>query len=362
MRSISALFFTLFATALFATAFAQAGPPDPPPSLPLSQTCAAVLRDDFRNDQWNKDLWTPWKQDNNLRVYCKDDALRVTGTSGDPVPVCTNHHEFRFTGLVSRQHIQRDVVLACDMTVLAPLPTGPTRARYLVHLCGANPDYFFDTGLGHEPDGRNGWMFVPIGEGYPFSHDHQWPFRSLDEIPPEGLRTIVTEHDAATKATRAYVVSGSTWHPLGEHRVFLTTTQVEIKVDVPYDGIEVDVAYDNVRIYPRPQNAPARFVLIRPPFPGFPLPNARVTLLDTDGEILASGTSDSDGEAALTLPADRLYPLGGTLRIEFNGEIAGEGAIKAGGVEGLYPGDIWRVSMPDRFREERQGYPPPLHM
>ncbi|MFH1741399.1 MAG: hypothetical protein ABIH23_20535 [bacterium] len=328
-----------------------------PAVLSAEQISAVILCDDFNGDQWGQAWNSDWIQDKNLRVYCEDGKLRVTGVSGDPVPVCKDHHEFRFSGLVSKRSTARDVVLACKMEVLSELPKGQTRARYLVHLCGASPDYFLDTGLAYEPDGREGWLHVPIAEGYPFSHDHKYPFIPLDQIPPNKEYTIVIDHNASTKLTRGYVVDGDTWHSLGEHRVFLSTTQVEIKVDVPYDGVKVDVAYDDARIYLRPENAPVRFVLIKPPFPGFPFPNAIVTFSDKSGAVVAKGQTDRDGEALLVFPSNRLYPMDGTVKITYEGDLVGIAEIDANGVQGLYPGDVWKIRAPEKYKFEGKGYP-----
>jgi len=347
----------LVVAAPIAAAGIQTGGGGEPPSLTASQTSRVILRDDFNSGEWGEGWRGEWVQDRNLRVYCEDGRLRVKGISGDPVPVCADHHEFRFTGLVSKQSADRDVVLACKMQVLTPLPNGKTRVRYLVHLCGAQPDYFFDTGMAHEPDGREGWLHVPIAHGFPFSHDHDYPYVSFEEIPFGGEHTVVVEHDAETKLTRGYVVDGGGWHPLGEYRAYLATTQVELKVDVPYDGVEVDVAYNDVRIYARPQNAPVRFVVIRPPFPGFPFADLDVVFRDESGATIAEGKTDRDGEAALLFPSDRLYPMGGEAEFSLNGESIGLARIESHGVDGLYPGDIWKIDVPERFRVEGEGYP-----
>ena len=326
-------------------------------SLEMKQYSAVVIRDSFNEDRWG-DVWnSDWIQDKNLRVYCENGQLRITGVSGDPVPVCKDHHEFRFTGLVSKPTIARDVVLACKMQVNAPLPTGKTRIRYLAHLCGANPDYFFDTGLAHEPDGREGWLHAPIGYGYPFSHDHHYPFVSLEEIPADKEYTITVIHNASSKMTEGFVVDGTKWRSLGEHRVFLSTTQVELKVDVPYDGVRVDVAFDDMRIYLRPEVAPVRLVLIKPPFPGFPFPGATIAIEDEAGKVVAEGETDLDGEATLTLPSNRLYPMGGSINIQYEGKTVGTGEINASGIDGLYPGDIWKIHAPKAFQSKENGYP-----
>ena len=114
---------------------------------------------------------------------------------------------------------------------------------------------------------------------------------------------------------------------------------------------------DNMRIYRRPENAPARFVLIRPPFPGFPFRGARMALLDESGAAVAKGKTDRDGEAALTLPSNRLYPMGGKLVVSFQGETVGVLDIQARGVEGLYPGDIWKIGAPAAYTSDEEGYP-----
>lgn len=329
---------------------------EPESPLDAEQTCGALLREDFNGDTWGAS-WSPWIQDNNVQVVCRDGKLEITGVTGDPAPECRDHHEFRFVGLVSKRFPKRDVVLACDMQVLAPLPEGNVRVRFLAHLCGARPDYFVDTGLAHEPDGREGWLHVPIAEGYPVSHDHQWPFVSLDRISAEGPHTMAIDHDPASKRTRGYVVDGDRWHLLGKPRVFLATTQVEIKVDVPYDGVRVGVAYDNVRLYPRPETTPVWFILVRPPFPGYPFRGAKVVFRDGAGSVVGQGKTDGDGEAEVKLPSDRLYPLGGRVEIVFEGKPVGTAPILASGVDGLYPGDVWKIRAPDLYKVNGGGYP-----
>jgi hypothetical protein len=243
------------------------------------------------------------------------------------------------------------------MRVLAPLPQDARRARYLTHLCGATPDYFVDFGLSHEPDGRQGWFYVPIADGYPFSHDFQAPFLSLEEIRPDQEHTFVIEHEAATKLTRGFVVDGDLWRSLGEHRLFMSTTQVELKVDVPYDGVPVDVAYDDARLYLRPETAPARFVLLKPPFPYFPFPSAVVEFKDDADRPIATAQTDANGEATIPLPGRRLYPMGGTVKVAFGGKDLGGATIEARGVEGLYPGDVWVIFAPDEYKVTDRGYP-----
>jgi len=328
-----------------------------PPKLRITQHgTGALLRDDFNANRWGPE-WKLWVQDEALKVYCKDGELRVSGVSAKPVPVCADHHEFRFVGLVSKNFVQRDVVLACKMRVLTTLPKGNTRVRYLVHLCGAVPDYFVDAGLSHEPDGRDGWLFEPIADGYPFSHDHKGPRLSIKEIAPYTEHVIAIEHNAASKLTRGFIVNGDLWQSIGEHKLFLSTTQAELKVDVPYDGVRVDVAYDDARLYPRPGTAPVRFVLLKPPFPFFPFPQATVRFLDDKGNEIGKAQTNADGEVAINLPAKRLYPIGGKVEVTVKGKVIGVATIKAHGVDGLYPGDVWTIFAPDEFKVTDRGYP-----
>lgn len=327
------------------------------PALRIVQhCCGALLRDDFARE-WQNYWREVWVQDTALKVYCKDGRLRISGISGKPVPVCADHHEFRFTGLVSRNFVQRDVVLACQMQVLAPLPQRPVRARYLVHLCGAMPDYFVDQGISHEPDDRRGWFFAPIADGYPFSHDHQVPFVSVDELAPDKEHLLVIEHRADNHQTLGWVIDAGVRRPLGEARIFMSATQIELKVDVPYDGVQVDVAYDNVRLYPRPEIALARFVLLKPPFPYFPFPNAVLVVSDTNGKVIARMQTDAFGEAACALPSERVYPIGVTVSVETEGKQMGVATIQASDIDGLYPGDVWVIIAPDEFKVADRGYP-----
>ncbi|NQU10208.1 hypothetical protein HQ590_05430, partial [bacterium] len=193
---------------------------------------------------------------------------------------------------------------------------------------------------------------------HPVTHDFAGPPVPLSQAKHDQQHTLAIDYDPATTLCRAFLVDGDTWTPLGEHRLYLSTVQAELKVDVPYDGVTVDVAFDNMRLYPRPQTNPVRIVAMKPPFPGFPFRGVRVSLADERGNPLGGpATTDANGEVSIRLPADRLYPAGGEVLLRYRGKVIGTAPIKAAGVNGLYPGDVWVITAPDEYKYEGKTYP-----
>jgi hypothetical protein len=91
------------------------------------------------------------------------------------------------------------------------------------------------------------------------------------------------------------------WRSVGEpERLFLSSVQVELKVNIPQDGLDVEAAFDDCRLYPMPERAPIRILVYKFPQPKFSFPGVTVTLLHQE-KSLGSCVTGADGICTIPL-------------------------------------------------------------
>ncbi len=174
-------------------------------------------------------------------------------------------------------------------------------------------------------------------------------------LPPFGdehdrFYEIKLEHAAATEMSRAWLKVNGVWEEVGEARpVLMSTAKVELKVNVPTKDVDVECYFDNCRIYPRPENHPARFVVFASPMGEISVEGVKLELfINGSLQPVATGVTDKLGRVALHLPADVDYPAAARVHVIVADGSTWEQEIERHDVEGLYPDSVWVVRLNGR--------------
>ncbi len=363
-----AIFATGFAVCGMALAAAPAPEDEPLPHYATSGdltlvSSGAPIRDSFDGRTIDETSWRIWRSDpERLETWQKDGRfwIRISGSAG-------------YNGLVSRAAMQtRDVVAVCRAGVHSE---EGARHAAIVHLCGSgkeSPDHWFEIALsaGHKGSIR-AVSSVSIPErnrdgGYRGGYDLPAPAVAEDRFAIK----IVCE--GATNRCAGFARVHEEWWQIGDpFEVPARSTRLEVKTSGTESGPGMStIWFDDCRVYPRPETHYVT-VRLRTRDGGNPgIRSARtgrmacrdaggrgitdcgftVELRTPDGATLidSSDTGASFGYALLRLdraPWD-LYPAGAILRVLANGNQLGDDhVIAARGVEGLYPDDVYAITL-----------------
>ena len=305
----------------------------------------AILTEDFGGARLDTALWREWIQDRALKLDQQAGVFAIAGTPGDPV--FPEYVGFRFTGVVSKKHLSRDAVLVVRMRVPTGISAVPGTERYIVHLCGSVPDYFLEIVYGKDDRGRHGWFQYWLShEGFFFDTAPVLLTETAQEF-----REIKIEYSHNDRRARGFLRTSAGWQPVGEPiELFMSSLKVELKINCPINGAPIRAEFKDCRLYQRPSSAPVEFIAYRWPAPLFLCPGVRIRLVEPgSGKLIGESTTDAKwATGKISLPDDLTYPL--ACRVEaFRGdEKISEGEIRATGVEGLYPGDLWAVYVPEQ--------------
>jgi hypothetical protein len=274
-----------------------------------------------------------------------------------------------YNGLTSAMELRdRDVELVCRAGIEGPADAGHVG---LVHLCGSggwSPDHWFEVQL--RGDGEDGAR-ATIGASAP-PYPPTWP--GDVHLPPAGGSgyLVKIECEEATSLCRGAVKAGGRWMQVGEPvEGPARKARAEVKVQGwRSEGGSSLIWFDDCRLYPRPETYFLTVGLRRPDgsLPGAPLKsgwpprcfdpknrpvdhrNLVVKLFAADGETLV-GESMATGDLATAIfrltdaPWD-VYPAPAILRVFMNGvQIGPDHEIASEGVEGLYPDDVYALTL-----------------
>jgi hypothetical protein len=331
---------------------AEPGVPNVKPILMLS---GALVADSFDGpaldtQMWHRPDWL-WKNDTNLSVRVENGYLRISGVSR---PIGRHH---QYTGVLSTYFRETDVVLSARMRVATSFDK-PGRIRHQVHLCtGDWPDFFTEINFGKIERGPPRWL-----SGY---LDKIWEYSGYDKyidptVPATGKEAtdwhqVLIVHDGTTHATQNYLIQAGAWKPVGPpHQIKMNHSHVELKVDVAVPDVRVEMDFDDVRLYPGPARRPVTIVVDsrlneRRNRPANPIDNLKVRLIENDSkQILGEGVTDEGGQAQVTLKSDFIYPVAARIEIRSDDQVLVTSTISHKGARGLYPADVWVVSLPSK--------------
>lgn len=320
----------------------------------------ALLRDDFEGPGPDDSIWTVRSHDpERARGEQRDGRywITLTGRTTD-------------NGLTSRHHPDsRDLVAVCRMGIRSP--EGANHLAVL-HVCGSgrlSPDHWFEVDLG-DPDGRRATarsqLAAPARQKQGYGGGYTLPFPASDGY------LVKIECRGEDNTCSGFARVEDEWWQIGDSfEVPARETKLEIKTNgFSEAGEGTSTAwFDDCRLYPRPQTHYMSVVLRtaggRPP--GTPVregrsfcfgPDSRILegcgysikLLDADGVTLIDETETSAayGWGLLNLrsaPWDP-YPASAIIRIESGGrQIGPDHVIRSDGVDGLYPDDVYAVTL-----------------
>jgi len=312
----------------------------------------ALLADSFDGTEldtrtWHRPGWM--RNDPHLSVEVENGRLYISGISG---PVRKHHH---YVGVLSNYFRETDVVLVARLRVQSSFEK-PGRIQHHVHLCtGDWPDFFTETMFGKIETGPPRWFSAYLDKLWEYSGYSEYINPTLSATGKEGTEwhEVVIVHENETNATQNYLVRAGGWKPIGPpHKLQMNHTHVELKVDVEVSDIRVRFEVDDVRLYLNPAQNPAMIVVnsrIANGRPEPPISRRKVRLLEeTSKELLGEGVTDEGGQARVKLKSDILYPVAAKIEVWDDRRAILESTIPRNGVRGLYPGDVWAVSIPSR--------------
>ena len=126
----------------------------------------------------------------------------------------------------------------------------------------------------------------------------------------------------------------------------MSSLKVELKVNCPTNDVPMCAEFKECRLYPKPSTNPVHFVVTQWPAPLFLLPDMRVKLsVAATGDAIGEMVTDKWASGAIDLPDSLDYPLACKVEVYRKDELVVELAVEADGVEGLYPGDHWGISL-----------------
>ena len=308
-----------------------------------------LIADDFNEAKLDASTWRIWQQDAGLTVEQKEGELVISGRTGKARGAAPEAGH-RFTGIVSQKRFAPpDAVLLAKLKVPGGLKAAAGLERYMVHFCGAVPDYYTELVLGRERDGRRGWWVLSSSQ---YERAADLTPVAVETWNPGEPQLVKIEYDSAAQVSRAWMRGGNgEWRLIGEpQQLFLSAVQVELKVNIPQNGVETEARFDDCRLYRKPESAPVKILVHKLPSPGYVFPGVTVSLYRDDGVTLAGkGVTDRNGTVSLQLSSREIYPMGGWIHLEWNGQDLGRARVPAAGVQGIYPGDLWVVNAPARF-------------
>jgi hypothetical protein len=320
----------------------------------------APIRDAFDAPAIDETSWRIWRSDpERLETFQKDGRywIRIRGAAG-------------YNGLVSRATMQtRDVVAVCRAGVRSE---EGARHAAIIHLCGSgkeSPDHWYEIGLNAGPKGS-----VRVAATVSVPERNRAGYRGGYDLPApadgEGY-LIKIACDGASHRCTGFARVGAEWWQIGDpFEVPARTTRLEVKTSGTESGPGGStIWFDDCRVYSRPET---HYVTVRlrttaDGSPGIDSAAGRNACRDADGReipdcaftvelrtadgatlIDASDTGAGFGYALLRLdraPWD-LYPVAAILRVLANGrQIGPDHVIATRGVEGLYPDDVYAITV-----------------
>ncbi len=303
----------------------------------------AILMEDFAGPEIDTSVWREWVQDAALNLEQRAGTFAISGTSGKPV--YPEFVGFRFTGLVSQKRHSRDAVLITRMRVPRGISNVPGMERYIVHLCGSVPDYFLEVVYGKDEEGRRGWFQYRLShEGFFFDSAPV-----LEGECAEEFREIKIEYSHVANSAQGFLLTSAGWEPVGDPvKLFMSSMKVELKVNCPTDSVPILAEFKDCRLYPRPSTAPVEFIAFRLPAPLYLCPDLRIRLLEYGSRKLIGETvTDRWATGRIELPDTLTFPLACWIEVLQGEKKLGEQAVRTSGVDGLYPGDLWAVRVPE---------------
>lgn len=303
----------------------------------------AYVADAFTGGVLDRAEWQLWRLDPAVTVEPTAGGLLISGT--------TSVDKRAFSGLVSRRLYPADAVLACEVRVPSDL-SQPGTYGFVVHLCNRLvgdevrtleiPDNNSEIAFGRmgEAVGWFHWWYNQTGGTF-YKWQAEEPARPAFGDEAERWHTVAVEYDEPTRTSRAWLWTESGWEQVGRDRQFRKLcSSIELKIDAQRTGLTLAFLLRNCRLYPHPARTP---VTVYVGGQSAPARAAGVSLLSSEGKVLAQAEADADGIAHLLLPADACYPLSGRFRVGRKGKVSESDVLEAPGVEGVYPGDFYAV-------------------
>ena len=340
--------------------------------------CGALLREDFniyKLENFDMTKWVTWPSgDPGIKVSIENGELCMKGTTTEirPDSMQMQHNAY----LMSRNFRARDVCVAVGMKMPSDIPENSVSPIVDLHLCGVNPDVYPEIAFGRiigpecerlfkEYPGRvpgqpemnsdlpwtsaRGWMFLAIPCEEP-DRIYRWMVMG-DTLPEQGdekteFHDAMIMYDAPSGTASAYVTMGGKWVELGKSvSIIHNMTRIELKsfafTDTTDDYLEV--RFDDCRLYLNPKRHPVRFITVDSGVPHL-TPPIKYVLYTQDGKTKVSeGITNKGGFAELTVdsPAWVGFPVGALVKIFDGSKEIAQSLIKAEGIEGLYPADVW---------------------
>lgn len=365
MKACSAWSPCLLALAMAASIPASGAREGRPDAITVSEMerlhSGALIKDGFDGSAIDEGRWRIWRSDPD-RVRMEVSSGRLVIQADGPVG---------YNGLVSHASLPtRDVEMVCVAGVAS---SEPAQHPALVHLCGngdMSPDNWFEVRL-QDGGGKDTLVATRV------SAPARWlpeAFRRvrLSASPGDGLLVKIIS-DPAARLVRGMVLVGDRWTQVGQA---LEVPAREARMEIKTEGFRKELGktriwFDDCRLYPRPQT---HYVTVRLQGPegaalGVPVDKEGwpLVLRDSSGNEFTAGeialelyTGDGKTLVDRTHPGDDLryavftledapwetFPVDAVIRMVIGGrQVGGDLVIASEGVEGLYPDDVYQVTL-----------------
>jgi len=317
--------------------------------IPLAT--GALFTDDFNGDDIDYKQWRLMPFINRDWVSLKEGALRIKGRLQRPQSNILMHNRPGMTvhlGLTTPRFPTADVVAVMRMKVLShPLSNGKSWVSVL-HVCNFRPDYFSEIRFGSQTGQKLVWNFAS---------------RDTMNIRTDGIGafgdesdryyTVKVERDGPSRKMTGYVEGPNGWVCVGKVKdTHLFASRIEVKAVTKSDDLNFDIYVDDIRLYPHPDRNRLFFVIMSSLTHLYPSPRSdalSLKLFHSDGKtIIGEGerlAADDPYAFSVALSREITFPIGAVIKLYYDTKEVGCGQIKSDGVNGLYPGDIWVISV-----------------
>ncbi|RLC25760.1 MAG: hypothetical protein DRH21_03580 [Deltaproteobacteria bacterium] len=300
-----------------------------------------LFTDDFQGDDIDMQKYqlTPFTK--REWIFLEDGALHIKGHVQRPPGI------YFHIGLETRRFPTADVVAVMRMKAPTQAQSKVKDWASVLHVCNFCPDHFSEVRFGNVPGRGLVWYFAS---------------KDVEHVISEGIAafgqerdryyTVKVERDESTREMRGYVEAPEGWVSVGKAKdTHLYAARLELKIVTGADDLNFDVFMDDIRLYPHPDRNPVRFI-ITSSYPSFQYPaqgsdTIELKLFHSDGTTLIGNGKRLTVEDPFVIYISReiTFPIGAVVKLYRDGREVGRGQIKAESINGLYPGDIWAISV-----------------
>jgi len=304
----------------------------------------ALFSETFSEGVLNEKLWQPLRKDPGLKVSALAGQLRFWGTT-------TNEHGLHTTGVVSHPLTETDVVAVASIRASSGVLEDANGAEgYHVQLVDGAMNRYYQVTFGRSRGNEPGWFVRYVDDkGVPRVD----PARSERLMNEEFTYVdIAIERDGDSGYATGWIIAGEEDEcriiAVGSPRALaMAAVSLQVSMTTTLVGVKREMQVRSARMYKRHQNTP--LVCSVADSTGAAAPNVIIQVTRLDGKtLLGQGATSANGIAKIMLKPNRLtlFPTPVIFKILRQArEIARATVRRVDGENGIYPGDVWAVTL-----------------